>query len=68
MDADNPFSPISEDNDSLHNSELIPKLQEENIFKVARLNIRKPFTSVIIFYMHGEYIVCVVASVGDIRI
>ena len=34
MDADNPFSPISEDNDSLDNAELIAKLQEENIFKL----------------------------------
>ena len=40
MDADNLFLPISEDNDSLDNAELIVKLQEENIFKLYIIMLR----------------------------
>ena len=35
MDADNPFSPISEDNDALNSDERIKQLQEENIFDLC---------------------------------
>lgn len=40
MEADNPFSPItSDDDDALNSGELIAKLQAENIFLKSYVSI-----------------------------